>query len=271
MRPGAVRVPHTWPPEGTKANRLDADPATVHNLPRSLSSPPTPQPRPSPACCLTASAPSSSDPPSTLRCSRRSPPSRPSGRPTTASRSSPPARPPRGSPKVPRSPSPTRPLPSLSSPDEGRRPHGDLPRAGRRLLPRGDHTRGARARPRHRQTDRPSRVRRHGRTGTGRSGNAPQCVSKAAVAGADATAFITSPATALALATIKQATGSNQPVLGLDATSPTSRSVLGVPLYVSSYVAANTLWSSGRRVLGLRLSAQNDSGSRHSSSGLERP
>ena len=50
------------------------------------------------------------------------------------------------------------------------------------------------------------------------------------MAGAQTTAFVTSPAVALLLATIKQATGSNQPVLGLDATSPTSRSVLGVPL-----------------------------------------
>lgn len=72
---------------------------------------------------------------------------------------------------------------------------------------------------------------------------AAQAISKAETVGATVTAFVTSPATALALATIKQATGSNQPVLGVDATSATSRSILGVPLYVSQYVAANTLWA----------------------------
>jgi HK97 family phage major capsid protein len=55
------------------------------------------------------------------------------------------------------------------------------------------------------------------------------------------TAFVTSPATALALATVKTADDSNQPVLGTDATSATGRMILGVPLYVSQYVAANTL------------------------------
>lgn len=72
---------------------------------------------------------------------------------------------------------------------------------------------------------------------------AAQAISKAETVGATVTAFVTSPATALALATIKQATGSNQPVLGTDATSATSRQILGVPLYVSQYVAANTLWA----------------------------
>ncbi len=72
---------------------------------------------------------------------------------------------------------------------------------------------------------------------------AAEAISKAEQVGATITSFITSPATALALAKIKQATGSNQPVLGLDATSATSRSILGVPLLVSQYVAANTLWA----------------------------
>lgn len=72
---------------------------------------------------------------------------------------------------------------------------------------------------------------------------AAQAVSKAETVGAKVTAFITSPATALALATIKTGTGSNQPVLGADPTQPTGRSILGVPLYVSQFVAANTLWA----------------------------
>lgn len=72
---------------------------------------------------------------------------------------------------------------------------------------------------------------------------AAQAISKAETVGATITAFVTSPATALALATVKTATGSNQPVLGQDATSATGRMILGVPLLVSQYVAANTLWA----------------------------
>ena len=72
---------------------------------------------------------------------------------------------------------------------------------------------------------------------------AAEAISKAEVVGATITAFVTSPATALGLAKIKQGTGSNQPVLGVDATSATSRKILGVPLFVSAYVAANTLWA----------------------------
>ena len=72
---------------------------------------------------------------------------------------------------------------------------------------------------------------------------AAQAISKAETVGATVTAFVCSPAVALLLATIKTATGSNAPVLGTDATAATSRSILGVPLYVSQYVAANTLWA----------------------------
>lgn len=72
---------------------------------------------------------------------------------------------------------------------------------------------------------------------------AAQAQSKLETVGATVTAFITSPATALALSTVKQATGSNAPLLGADPTAATSRSILGVPLYVSQYVAANTLWA----------------------------
>jgi HK97 family phage major capsid protein len=72
---------------------------------------------------------------------------------------------------------------------------------------------------------------------------AAQAISGAETVGATVTAFVTSPATAWALATIKTATGSNEPVLGADATAATSRQILGVPLYVSQYVAANTLYA----------------------------
>jgi HK97 family phage major capsid protein len=47
----------------------------------------------------------------------------------------------------------------------------------------------------------------------------------------------------LALAKIKTGTGSNAPVLGVDATAATSRSILGVPLFVSQYVGNNVLWA----------------------------
>lgn len=72
---------------------------------------------------------------------------------------------------------------------------------------------------------------------------AAEAVSKAETVGATITHFIAGPAVALALAKIRTATGSNQPVLGTDATAATSRSVLGVPLLVTPHVAANTLWA----------------------------
>ena len=72
---------------------------------------------------------------------------------------------------------------------------------------------------------------------------AAQAISKAETVGATVTAFVTSPATALALATIKTASGSNEPILGRDANSATGRQILGVPLLVSPFVAANTLWA----------------------------
>jgi HK97 family phage major capsid protein len=56
------------------------------------------------------------------------------------------------------------------------------------------------------------------------------------------TAFVTNPATALALASLKEQTGSNKPLLGADPTSPTSRVIGGVPLYVSPDVATNVVW-----------------------------
>ncbi len=75
---------------------------------------------------------------------------------------------------------------------------------------------------------------------------AAEAISKAETVGATVTGFIAGPATALALAKVKEQTGSNKPVLGTDATSATSRTILGVPLYVSEFVAANTLWAVDR-------------------------
>jgi HK97 family phage major capsid protein len=72
---------------------------------------------------------------------------------------------------------------------------------------------------------------------------AAECMSKLEVVGATCTAFVTTPAVALLLAKLKVASGNLQPLLGPDVTSPTSRTVQGVPLYVSEFVAANTLWA----------------------------
>lgn len=80
---------------------------------------------------------------------------------------------------------------------------------------------------------------------------AAEAISKAETVGATVTAFVAGPATALALAKIKTQTGSNQPVLGTDATSATSRTVLGVPLLVSPFVPADTLWAVDRSRLWL--------------------
>ena len=80
-----------------------------------------------------------------------------------------------------------------------------------------------------------------------------EAISLAETVGATETSFVTSPATALALAKVKTGTGSNAPLLGQDATSATSRQILGVPLYVSAAVAANTLWALDRTGVWLVL------------------
>ena len=57
------------------------------------------------------------------------------------------------------------------------------------------------------------------------------------------TAFVSNPALALTLASLKEQTGSNKPLLGADPTSPTSRTIAGVPLYVSPAVANDVVWA----------------------------
>ena len=71
---------------------------------------------------------------------------------------------------------------------------------------------------------------------------AAQAQSKAEQVGASITAFVTSPATALALATLKDESGSIRPLLSSDSASPSGRVIAWVPLFVSQYVAANVLW-----------------------------
>ena len=71
-----------------------------------------------------------------------------------------------------------------------------------------------------------------------------EAISEIETAGASATAFVTNPATALALAQLKKlSTGSNEPLLAADAASPSKRSVSGVPLWVSPAVAADVVWA----------------------------
>ncbi|WP_235848220.1 phage major capsid protein [Mycolicibacterium holsaticum] len=62
-------------------------------------------------------------------------------------------------------------------------------------------------------------------------------------AGAQLGSFVTHPDTALALARLKKATGSNEPLLQADATKPAQRLVAGVPLLTSPDAPADgTVW-----------------------------
>ncbi|MEU1956141.1 phage major capsid protein [Nocardia rhamnosiphila] len=69
-----------------------------------------------------------------------------------------------------------------------------------------------------------------------------EALAKAENVGAQLTSFVAHPDTVLALATLKEETGSNKPLLGPDPTRPGSRSVLGVPLLVSPYVTDGDIW-----------------------------
>ena len=54
--------------------------------------------------------------------------------------------------------------------------------------------------------------------------------------------FVANPADALILATLKESTSSQRPLLTPDPTQPAKRLLQGVPLFVSSAVAAGTVW-----------------------------
>ncbi|MGV2385156.1 MAG UNVERIFIED_CONTAM: phage major capsid protein [Thermobifida fusca] len=71
-----------------------------------------------------------------------------------------------------------------------------------------------------------------------------QAILNAETNGTPLTAFVTSKATAKSLLTLKDESGSNRPLLGVDATSPTRRTILGVPLFVSPHVedTDNLVW-----------------------------
>ncbi len=61
-----------------------------------------------------------------------------------------------------------------------------------------------------------------------------EAISKAEQAGARLRAFVANPGDALALSTLKQATGSNVPLLGADPTVATRRTILGAPLFTAT-------------------------------------
>jgi HK97 family phage major capsid protein len=69
-----------------------------------------------------------------------------------------------------------------------------------------------------------------------------EAISLAETEGALLTSWVTSPAVALQLAKLREATGSNRPLLAPDPTVPTRRQILGLPVYTSPYVADSTIW-----------------------------
>lgn len=70
-----------------------------------------------------------------------------------------------------------------------------------------------------------------------------EALSLAETVGAAVTAFVANPATVLELSKVKKQTGSNEPLLGYDASQPTQRQVLGVPLIPSPAVAIGDVWA----------------------------
>ncbi|WP_448222739.1 phage major capsid protein [Gordonia iterans] len=70
-----------------------------------------------------------------------------------------------------------------------------------------------------------------------------EAISKAAGVGATITSFVTSPATALDLARLKDETGSNRPLLQPDPTKPGRNIVLGVPLLTSPTITTGVVWA----------------------------
>lgn len=61
--------------------------------------------------------------------------------------------------------------------------------------------------------------------------------------GTTITAFVTDASTALAISKLRVEKDSNLPLLGVDATGPTARQVLGIPLIVTNAVADGTVWA----------------------------
>ena len=70
-----------------------------------------------------------------------------------------------------------------------------------------------------------------------------EAISKAEQVGASDLTFVANPAVLLTLSQLKTGTAFNTPLLGVDATSPTKRSILGVPITWSPAVGAADIWA----------------------------
>lgn len=70
-----------------------------------------------------------------------------------------------------------------------------------------------------------------------------EALSKAETVGVTTTSFVAHPNTVLALSKVKKQTGSNEPLLGYDASQPTRRQILGVPLIPSPAAAVGDIWA----------------------------
>lgn len=70
-----------------------------------------------------------------------------------------------------------------------------------------------------------------------------EALSLAETVGAAVTSFVAHPTTVLQLSKVKKQTGSNEPLLGYDASQPTQRQVLGVPLIPAPAVAVGDVWA----------------------------
>jgi hypothetical protein len=70
-----------------------------------------------------------------------------------------------------------------------------------------------------------------------------EALSEAEQVGATITSFVLNPVDLLILTTAKVASGWEQPLLGIDPSSPTKRSALGVPMAWSPAVTEGTIWA----------------------------
>ncbi|CDO05438.1 phage major capsid protein [Mycolicibacterium cosmeticum] len=70
-----------------------------------------------------------------------------------------------------------------------------------------------------------------------------EALSLAETVGAQVTSFVAHPTTVLQLSKVKKQTGSNEPLLGYDASQPTQRQVLGIRLISSPAVAVGDVWA----------------------------
>ena len=75
-------------------------------------------------------------------------------------------------------------------------------------------------------------------------------------AGGNVDYFVGNPADYRSLMTLKRETGSNEPLLGANATSAQQRLILGVPLLASRFVEPGTIWAIDQRFATIVLRKQ---------------